>query len=70
MTRKYRSDAMVSIHETMETLHEVHAIDKQTMRRFDDACLTPVRALSPKPIKALLEQEHVTCGQQRCKRRA
>ena len=53
---------MVSMHETMETLHEVHAIDKQTMRRFDDACLTPVRALSPKPIKALMEQEHVTCG--------
>jgi putative transcriptional regulator len=57
MSRKYRSDAMASIHETMESLDKVRAIDKQTMRRFDDACLTPVQALSPKQIKALREQE-------------
>lgn len=31
---------MASIHETMEALHEVSAIDKRTMRHFDDACLT------------------------------
>jgi putative transcriptional regulator len=37
---------MAAIHETMEALHRVGAIDKQTMRRFDDACLTPVRPLS------------------------
>jgi putative transcriptional regulator len=48
---------MASIHETMESLHKVRAIDKQTMRRFDDPCLTPVPALSPKQIKALREQE-------------
>jgi hypothetical protein len=68
VSRKYPSDAMASIHETMETLHKVRAIDRQTKRRFDDACLTPVQALSPKQIKALREQEHVTCGQRRCKR--
>jgi putative transcriptional regulator len=49
MSKKYRSDAMAAIHETMEALHEINAIDKQTMRRFDEACLTPVGPLTPKP---------------------
>ncbi len=60
MGKKYRSDAMAAIHETMEALHEVGAINKQTMRGFDEACLTPVRSLSPKEIKAIREREHVS----------
>jgi len=42
---------MAAVHETMEALHKVGAIDKQTMRRFDDACLTSVQPLSAKQIK-------------------
>jgi putative transcriptional regulator len=53
MRKKYRSEAMAAIPETMAALHKVGAIDKQTMRRFDRACLTPVRLLSPKQIKTL-----------------
>src|SRR5713226_5486523 len=60
MSRKYRSDAMAAVHEAMEALRKVGAIDKQTMRRFDDACLTPVQPLSPKQIMALREREHVS----------
>ncbi|EGV28215.1 DNA-binding transcriptional regulator [Thiorhodococcus mannitoliphagus] len=60
MARQYRSDAMASIHETMEALQEVGAIDKQTMREFDDACLTPVEPLSPEAIRALREREHLS----------
>jgi putative transcriptional regulator len=60
MSRKYRSEAMAAIHETMEALQTVGAIDKQTMRRFDNACLTPVEPLSPKQIKMLREREHVS----------
>jgi putative transcriptional regulator len=60
MSKKYRSDVMASVHETMEALHKVGAIDKQTMRRFDDACLTQVHPLTPKQIKALREREHVS----------
>ena len=56
MRKKYRSEAMAAIHETMEALHGVSAIGKQTMRRFDDACLMPVGPLSPKQIKALRER--------------
>ena len=37
VTKKYRSDALASIHETMEALHEVGAVDKRTMREFDEA---------------------------------
>ena len=33
MSKKYRIEAMAAIHETMETLHDVGAIDKQTMRQ-------------------------------------
>lgn len=42
---RYRSDAMAAIHETMEALREIGAVDKQTMRRFK-ACLTPAAPLS------------------------
>ncbi len=60
MSKKYQSDAMSAIHETMAALHEIGAIDKQTMRRFDDACLTPVRPFSPEEIRAIREKEHVS----------
>jgi DNA-binding transcriptional regulator YiaG len=33
MSKKYRSDAMAAIHETMEALHDVGAVGKQAMRR-------------------------------------
>ena len=60
MAKKYRSDALAAIHETMEALHEVGAIDKQTMREFDESCLTPVRALAPEEIRAIREHEHLS----------
>jgi putative transcriptional regulator len=57
MTKQYRSSVMASIHETAEGLHAAGVMDKQTMRRFDEACLTPVRPLSPAEIRALRERE-------------
>ena len=56
MTEKYRSDAFAAIHETMEGLHEVGAINKQTMREFDEACLTPIH------ISALLKSKPFGCA--------
>ncbi len=53
---------MAAIHESMESLHRVGAIDKRTMRGFDTACLTPVRPLSPSQIKAIRAREHVSQG--------
>ena len=44
----------------MEALHDVGAINKQTMREFDETCLTPVHTLSPEEIKALRLREHIS----------
>jgi putative transcriptional regulator len=60
MAKKYRSEAFAAIHETMEALHEVGAIDKQTMREFDDSCLTPALPMQPERIRALREREHLS----------
>jgi putative transcriptional regulator len=57
MTKQYRSPVMASIHETAEGLHAAGAMDKQTMRKFDDACLTSVHPLTPEEIRALRERE-------------
>jgi putative transcriptional regulator len=59
MAKKYRSDAFAAIHETMEALHDIEAIDKQTMREFDDACLTPVHVLAPEEIRAIRARENI-----------
>jgi putative transcriptional regulator len=48
---------MAAVHETAEGLHSIGLVDKQTMRKFDDACLTPVRPLSANEIRALRERE-------------
>lgn len=53
----YRSPVMASIHETAEGLHAAGVMDKQAIRKFDDACLTPVRPLSAEEIRALRERE-------------
>jgi putative transcriptional regulator len=60
MAKKYRSDAFAAIHETMEGLHDIGAIDKQTMREFDEACLTPVHVLAPDEIKEIRLREHIS----------
>ena len=51
MTKQYKSPVMASIHETAENLHAAGVMDKQTMRKFDEACLTPVHPFSPAEIK-------------------
>src|SRR5256885_1798138 len=60
MTKKYRSDASAAIHETMEALHSVGAIDRQTMREFDAASLTPVVPWPPDRIGASRERNHLS----------
>jgi putative transcriptional regulator len=48
---------MASIHEAAEGLHAAGVMDKRTMREFDDMCLTPIRPLRPKEIRALRLRE-------------
>lgn len=37
--QQYRSDAFAAIHKTMTALHNIGAVDKATMRQFDETCL-------------------------------
>jgi putative transcriptional regulator len=60
MNEKYKSDVMASIHETAEALHRAGAIDKQTMREFDRACLEPIQVFSPSEIRNLRERENMS----------
>jgi putative transcriptional regulator len=60
MMKKFKSDACAAIHETMEALHEVGAVDKQTMRQFDASCLTAVHEFSPEEIRAIRTHEHTS----------
>jgi len=57
MKKQYLSSVMASIHETAEGLHMAGVMDKHTMRKFDEACLTPVHPLTAEEIRALRERE-------------
>lgn len=59
-TKTHRSEALAAIHETAADLHEAGVLDKQTMRRFDALCLTPVAQLSPDEIRAIRQRESVS----------
>ena len=58
--RTYKSDALAAIHETVSDYYDAGVIDKQTMRRFDESCLTRVRAFTADEIRALREREQVS----------
>lgn len=39
MAKRPKSEALAALHETMQDLHSVGAIDDRRMREIDDACL-------------------------------
>jgi putative transcriptional regulator len=56
----YKSGVKAAIHEIAHGLHNVGMIDRLTMRRFDESCLTPVHEFSAEEIRALREREEVS----------
>jgi putative transcriptional regulator len=56
-TPTYRSPLMASIHETAEGLRAVGLMNKLTMRKFDEMCLTPIPRLRPRQIRDLRLRE-------------
>jgi putative transcriptional regulator len=60
MAKKYRSEVMASIHETAVGLREAGTLSKQTMKAFDELCLTPVEALSPRKIRSIRLRENAS----------
>lgn len=58
--RKFKSDAFEAIHTSANALLEVGAIDKTTMRKFDEACLLVPHSFEPGQIKHLREVNRVS----------
>jgi len=56
----YKSDALAAIHETASDYYAARVIDKQTMRRFDESCLTQVHPFTADEIRALRKREQVS----------
>lgn len=58
--RKFKSDAFEAIHSAVEGMYAAGTIDKETMKTFDETCLSAPAALSPEEIKALREKNRVS----------
>ena len=58
--KQYKSEAFAAIHETMDSLHQIGAVDKKTMRNFDSACLQTIPEIKPKAIRELRKRENVS----------
>ena len=60
MTKKYKSEAFESIHQSAQALHAVGAISKTTLREYDEACLSMPDQIPAEQIKQLRESSHVS----------
>jgi putative transcriptional regulator len=60
MAKQYKSDALAAVHETASGLHEAGVMGKQTMKAFDEMCLTPVADLTPAQIRAIRLRENAS----------
>ncbi len=58
--RKFKSEAFESIHRSANALLNVGAIDKMTMRQFDETCLQMPHVLAPTEIKRIREANNVS----------
>ncbi len=59
-THKYKSEAFEAIHSSASALHNIGAIDKTTMRDFDDSCIISTPEIEPVQIKFIREKNHVS----------
>lgn len=50
MSKKYKSEALAALHESLSELHDIGIIPAKTMREFDSSCLVDVKPMSPKKI--------------------
>ena len=57
---KFKSDAFEAIHASASAMLKVGAIDKATMRSFDESCLAVPCEIKPAQIKQLREANHVS----------
>jgi putative transcriptional regulator len=60
MARKYKSEIAEVVHSSASALYRVGAIDKATMREFDESCLATPPAMDPRRIKRIREKQKVS----------
>ena len=60
MAKQYKSDFLAAVHESAEALHRIGAVDKRTMKEFDDACLEPAKIFSAEEIRTLRARERIS----------
>ncbi|MBB3214085.1 putative transcriptional regulator [Herbaspirillum sp. Sphag1AN] len=58
--KKFKSDAFEAIHSSAQALLKVGAIDKATLRNFDESCLVVPDEIMPEQIKEIREHNHVS----------
>lgn len=58
--RKFKSDALESIHVSASALHKVGALDKATMKDFDALAFAELPVIKPAQIKQLREKNRVS----------
>ena len=59
-TAKQKSDAFTAIHSAAKGLHRVGAINKTTMREYDELCLDSISEFNATEIKRIREHAHVS----------
>lgn len=57
---KFKNDAFEAIHASATSLLEVGAIDKTTMREFEESCLTKPPEINSEDIKQIRKQNRVS----------
>jgi putative transcriptional regulator len=60
MAKKFKSEAFESIHSSASALLAIGAIDKATMREFDESCIAEVPDIRPAQIKKIRLRSHVS----------
>ncbi len=58
--RKSKSDALEAIHTSARALFKVGAIDKTTLREFDETCLSVPSSIDPQAIRKIRERSRVS----------
>ena len=56
----FKSEAFAAIHASAKALHKVSAIDKATMRDFDEASFSATPAFTAREIQKLRQRNHVS----------
>ena len=60
MAKQYKSDALAAVHETALGLKEAGVMATQTMKVFDEMCLTPVEEMAPERIREIRLRENAS----------